>query len=76
MEPEIRLLNEKQVAEILGIARQTVANWRFERKGPRYHKLGRAVRYSLKDVEAFINKSRISLEVTHSGDKFSRYSSI
>ena len=59
---DIKLLNEREVARILGIARQTVANWRFKGKEPRYHKIGRSVRYSLADIEEFIERSRIKLE--------------
>ncbi len=59
---DIKLLNEKQVAKILGVARQTIANWRFQGRPPRYCKLGRAVRYSLADIESFIERSRINLE--------------
>jgi excisionase family DNA binding protein len=59
---DIKLLNEKEVAEIFRIARQTVANWRFEGKSLRYHKIGRDVRYSLADVEEYIKAARINLE--------------
>jgi predicted DNA-binding transcriptional regulator AlpA len=46
-----RALDPHEVAEILGVARVTLQQWRAQGKGPRYFKLGRrAVRYRLADV--------------------------
>lgn len=36
-----RLMREDEVAEYFDIARQTVANWRYEKRGPRFIKLGK-----------------------------------
>ena len=50
------LLNESEVAHMLGIATGTTRNWRSLRIGPTYVKLGkRSVRYRRADVEAFIS---------------------
>lgn len=53
------LVDEKVAAEILGLAVQTLRNWRCCRRGPRYVKLGRAVRYHLEDLDEFVQESRI-----------------
>ena len=48
------LLNEKQVAEILGVSLAAVRRWRYENRGPRFHKLGAAVRYSSEDLDSWL----------------------
>lgn len=47
-------LTEKDVAERLGVTVRTVQGWRQEGRGPRFYKLGRAVRYAEADVVAFL----------------------
>ncbi len=48
------LLRETEVAERLGVAVHTLQKWRFFGRGPAYHKLGRAVRYSPDAVESWL----------------------
>lgn len=49
------LLTEKETAEALHVALQTVRNWRWRGEGPRFRKLGkRTVRYLRSDLAAFI----------------------
>jgi DNA-binding transcriptional regulator YiaG len=57
-----QLLSEKEAARILGLSRQTLANWRCTRKGPAYHKLSNRVLYSLEDLEAFRVSRRVNPE--------------
>ncbi len=52
---ELRLLTTHQVAELLGLKPQTLALWRTQDKGPKFVKLGKAVRYRLSDWEPFID---------------------
>lgn len=55
------LVDEKAVAEMLGISIPLVRKWRFfNTGGPPYVKLGRAVRYDLADVEAFLRARRVA----------------
>jgi hypothetical protein len=54
-----QMFDEKVAAERLGVAVQTLRNWRFQRKGPAYLKLGRAVRYREDDLNDFENRNRI-----------------
>jgi predicted DNA-binding transcriptional regulator AlpA len=48
--PGTRLLNEKQAAEYLGLSPATLSSWRCRKKGPRWVKLGGAVRYDDADL--------------------------
>jgi excisionase family DNA binding protein len=46
--------DERYAAAYLGVSVETLRTWRQKKRGPRYRKLGRCVRYSLADLEAFI----------------------
>ncbi len=52
-------LNEKQAAKLLGVAVQTLRNWRHHRTGPSYIKMGRSVRYQIMDLQDYIDQRRI-----------------
>lgn len=56
------VVNEKQAAAYLGLAVQTLRNRRFLRKPPTYYKVGCAVRYRVRDLEAYLSSCRISPE--------------
>jgi len=53
------MLNETGASVFLGVARQTMANWRSQCRGPVYHKLSRRVVYRVSDLEDFIESCRI-----------------
>jgi len=55
---ERKYLNPKEFEEIYRIPEKTLANWRSQGRGPAYFKFGGKVRYSLKDIEDWIEKSR------------------
>ncbi|GFO62002.1 hypothetical protein GMST_43270 [Geomonas silvestris] len=55
-----RLLDTLEAAKLLATAEQTLRIWRVQGKGPKFVKLGRAVRYRESDIAAFIK----SLETT------------
>ncbi len=55
-------LDNKQAAKYLGLAPQTLANFRFQGKGPAYCKLGRRVLYQLKDLNEYVEGNRIEPE--------------
>lgn len=42
-------------AEMLGLSRGTLANWRTEGRGPRYIKSGKQVLYRVSDIEAWLD---------------------
>lgn len=50
-----RLLTEVEAAERLSISVRTLQQWRVVGGGPRFVKLGRAVRYRPDDLAAFVN---------------------
>jgi len=52
-----KLLNEFEVSRIVGLSVASVRRWRLLRQGPRYLKIGAAVRYRPEDISAWI-KSR------------------
>lgn len=51
------LLNEHDVARITGLSVASVRRWRLLRQGPKYLKIGAAVRYRPEDLAAWL-KSR------------------
>ena len=52
------LLKERDVAAMLNIKVVTLRRWRWQGVGPRFLKLGSAVRYDSSDVESFIARGR------------------
>ena len=50
----IQLLNEHQVAEMLGVSLSTVRRWRLLKRGPRYLKLGALCKYRVEDISAWL----------------------
>lgn len=53
-----RAMTDDDVAARLGVSAHTVRAWRGKGIGPRFFKMGRAVRYRLADVEAYERHSR------------------
>lgn len=53
-----RLVMERDAAELLGVSVRTLQKWRLQGNGPRFVKLGHAVRYDVKDLEAYIERAR------------------
>jgi predicted DNA-binding transcriptional regulator AlpA len=49
-----QLLRPTEAGRRLGVHPQTMANWRAEGRGPKWVKLGAAVRYSVAALEEFI----------------------
>ncbi len=48
----------QETAKLLGLKKGTLETWRYHGKGPKFHKIGRYVRYSMVDIEDFIQASR------------------
>ena len=48
------LLNEHDVARITGLSVASVRRWRLLRQGPKYLKIGAAVRYKPEDISAWL----------------------
>ena len=51
------LLNETEAAAVLNLAVPTLRRWRWSGHGPRYAKIGRAVRYDPAELRAYIEQS-------------------
>ena len=52
------LLREAEVARRLSIKVATLRRWRWAGRGPRFVKLGAAVRYEPADIDAFVRVGR------------------
>jgi len=57
----MKLLNNEQAAEILGLRPGTLEIWRLQGKGPIFRKIGRLVRYVEADVFSWLDgQKRVS----------------
>jgi excisionase family DNA binding protein len=51
---ESNLLTKKEAARFLNVSIKTLDRWIYERRGPRYYKIGALVRYRDEDLIAFL----------------------
>ena len=51
------LLSSRAVADYLDIPTGTLANWRYQGRGPAYVRIGRHVRYRAEDIARWIESS-------------------
>jgi hypothetical protein len=51
----VRLMNEHEVAETLGVSVATVRRWRLLRQGPRFLKVGALCKYRPEDVAGWLD---------------------
>lgn len=56
-----RLLTAQEVASLTGLSVETLAQWRSQRRGIPYLKIGRAVRYDVADVQSYLEGCRVSV---------------
>jgi predicted DNA-binding transcriptional regulator AlpA len=57
-----RTLTDVDVANRLGVSRFTVRSWRLKGVGPRFLKMGRAVRYRFQDVEEYERQALVETQ--------------
>lgn len=57
--PTLTLVDTEIAGSYLGIEPDTLTQWRYQRRGPPYHKLGGAVRYAVRDLEVYVAERRI-----------------
>ena len=57
-----RTLTDVEVAARLGVSRFTVRSWRLKGTGPRFLKMGRAVRYRPEDVEEYERRALVDTQ--------------
>ena len=55
-------LTDIEVAERLGVSRFTVRSWRLKGVGPRFLKMGRAVRYRPQDVDEYERQALVETQ--------------
>lgn len=53
------MLTTNQTSALTGIAKGTLEYWRWEKRGPSFLKLGRAVRYRKSEVIAWMNSGAV-----------------
>jgi excisionase family DNA binding protein len=50
------LMAPPTTSEYLGVPEATLAQWRYQGKGPRFFKVGKHVRYRKSDVDAWLEQ--------------------
>jgi hypothetical protein len=53
-----RYIDDRAAAKFLNVSTSTLAKWRMRKFGPRYHRFGVLVRYTIADLEAYAEQSR------------------
>lgn len=56
---ELPSVTETEFSEQFKIPKTTLRKWRHRRRGPSYFRLGGKIRYSLKDIELWIQASHV-----------------
>jgi predicted DNA-binding transcriptional regulator AlpA len=67
-ESQTKAVTEREVADMLGLSVATLRAWRHRGQGPRFLRLGRAVRYLPADLEDFVRASAIDAGAEPSPD--------
>ena len=57
----MQLLTENETAGRLNCTKSALRRWRRERRGPKFVKLGRLIRYRDSDLETFVDQSTESV---------------
>lgn len=60
LSPPLRRFTPEDAADMLAVSVKTLEAWRRLGKGPRFVKLGRAVRYALEDLEDFSRERTVN----------------
>ncbi len=58
MELKEKWLTPSQASQQLGIAEQTLQNFRCQGRGPVYSKIGRVIRYNVVDLDTWLAEHR------------------
>lgn len=54
------MLTVREAAALLSIPKGTLDLWRQEKKGPPFYRMGGRIRYKREDLEAWLEKQRVS----------------
>ena len=61
MPEDTRLLTTDEASRYLGLRSQLLVQWRYERKGPAFHRLGgRLVRYDIAELDTWLEDQRVA----------------
>ena len=55
-----QLMNTAEAAEYLGVREQLLVTWRYQNRGPVFHRLGRLVRYSTDELAGWVKEQRVA----------------
>ncbi len=64
-----RLFTTPEAAAKLGVAPATLVDWRFRRRGPKYTKVGRLIRYREQDLTDFLQDGLVDPKTGSGGGK-------
>lgn len=56
---EKRYISPQELSEYLGFKKDTIYTWVWQRRIP-YHKMGRYIRFDLKEIDVWTMENRIS----------------
>jgi len=56
---DLPLLNQDQAAEVLAVKPRTMEGWRFRGDGPPFIRVGRHVRYRVRDLHAWLDERTV-----------------
>lgn len=51
--------SSREASAYLGLAEQTLANWRYLGKGPRYYRVGQLVKYDERDLDLWLEAGAV-----------------
>ena len=54
-----KAVTEKIAAPVLGVTPGTLANWRWQNRGPNFFRAGRGIRYPVAELLAFRNSTMV-----------------
>lgn len=50
------LIPPREAAPHIGVAEQTLANWRYRGEGPRFYRVGQLIKYDRSDLDAWLDE--------------------
>ena len=67
----MELLTPEEVSALTGLSPETLAQWRSQKRGIDYLKVGRLVRYTRRDVERYLETCKVSVSglLARKGDR-------
>lgn len=57
----MELLTPENVSRLTGLSMETLAQWRSHKKHIPYLKVGGRVRYDVRDIQAYLERCRVSV---------------